>query len=260
MPFFMDEQELIRIIDGPGKKTAQRRWNCPSDSQIAGYLEHSLETKEKLRLQAHLADCDFCISAVGTLVRQQRASEPAEVPVHLYREAIDIVPVKAGWRVPWKWLLVPSLAGLVVVAIIWRRSFEPERFVASAPVPAVGTERLPQSIPQIPLRTPEKQYVRKLATRRPALQLLEPAPNSVWQKQQVRFSWRPVANATYYEIRVVNSKGDVMWRGQESDPTVQFPASLSLQPGKYFVWVRAYLDDGRTIKSNARAFWIRSSG
>ena len=256
----MDEHELIRIIDGPGKKTARRRWNCPSDSQIAGYLEHSLERKEKLRFQAHLADCDFCISAVSTLVRQQRASEPAQVPIHLYRDAIDIVPVNAGWRMPWKWLLVPALAALVIIAIIWRRSPQPERLVASAPLPAVAAERLPQAIPQVPLGTPEKQYVRKLATRRSALQLLEPAPDSVWEKQQVRFSWRPVANATYYEIRVVNSEGDVMWRGQESETTVQFPGNLSLQSGKYFVWVRAYLDDGRTIKSNARAFWIRSSG
>src|SRR5215467_2383449 len=73
---FMDEQELIQIIDAAGKKTARRGWNCPSASKIAAYLEHHLEPREKSRLEAHLAHCDSCLSTVGALVRQLRMSEP----------------------------------------------------------------------------------------------------------------------------------------------------------------------------------------
>jgi hypothetical protein len=255
----MDEQELIQIIDARGKKPARRRWNCPSNRQTAGYLEHRLEPTEKMHFEAHLADCDFCLVAVGAVVRQRRSSEPVDVPAYLHREAVDMAPARSEWRLSWKWLLIPALASLVVITGIWRRSAQTERLVASAPLSAVGAQRSPEAIPQIPLQTPEKPQVRELAARKSALQLLEPAPHSVWPKQEVRFRWRPVANATYYEIRVVNSEGDLMWRAQESNSTAQIPPNLSLQPGKYFVWVRAYLNDDRTVKSDARAFWIRSS-
>jgi len=261
---FMDERELIRIIDARDNKTARRRWNCPSDSTIASYLEHYLEPKEKSRIEAHLAHCDFCLSAVGALVRQQRPSEPVEVPTPLLQQAIDIVPAKSnvlaksGWRLSWKWLPVPALAATMVIAVILLKSPQPARFVASAPAPAVAAARAPEIIPRASSPLPEKQYVRKMATIAPGLQLTEPKSNSAWQKQELRFRWRPVANSTYYEIHVVTSEGDLVWQEQRSDLAAQFPPDLSLQPGKYFVWVRAYLNDGRTIKSDARAFWIRS--
>src|ERR1051326_8945377 len=256
----MDEQELIQIIAARGKNTVRRRWNCPSDSQIAGYLEHRLKPEEKVRFESHLADCAYCLSTISALVRQRRASEPVKVPAHLYHGALDTVPVRTGWRLSWKWALVPALASLVVIISIWRRSPQTERLVASAPVPAVVVEQSPQAVPQIQLPTAEKPQVRKLATGKPALQMLEPTPNSVWQKQEVRFRWRPVANATYYEVRVVNSEGDSVWKAQGSNPTVQLPPDLSLPPGKYFVWVRAYLNNDRTVNAAARAFWVRSSG
>ena len=256
----MDQSELIRTIYRRINRAARRGFNCPTDSQIAGYLEHGLEQKEKSRFEAHLADCEFCLSAVGSLVRQQRLPVTVELPVHLHQKAIDIVPVKAGWRVPWKWLLVPALAGLIIMVFIRHRSPQPETLMSSAPIATVGANQSPKSIPRVPPQIPEKQYVRKSATRRADLQLLEPGPNSVRRMQAVRFRWTPIANAIYYEVRMVNSEGNVMWRGQESTPTAQLPPNLSLQPAKYFVWVTAYLNDGRTVESDARAFWIRSPG
>jgi hypothetical protein len=256
----MDEQELIQIIDGQGKRIARRRWNCPSDSKIASYLEHRLEAKDKSRVEAHLANCDFCLGAVAALVRQQRASEPVEVTAPLLRKAIDLVPLKTVWTLSWKWLLAPALASVVLITALLQRSPQPERFGRSVPASAVEAERSAEEIPQTSSRPPEKQYVRKKVAIAPGLQLVEPKLNSAWQKEALRFRWRSVANATYYEVRVVNSEGDLVWHGQESDLSTRFPPDLPLRPGKYFVWVRAYLNDGRTIKSDARAFWIRSSG
>jgi hypothetical protein len=256
----MDEQELIRMIDTRARKTARRGWKCPSDSHAASYLEQGLEPKEKSRFEAHLADCDFCLEMVGALVRRQRASESAEVPARLLQQAINAVPVRAGWRVSRKWILAPALASIAVASAVLLRSPERGKFVASVSAPPVETVRPAAVIPRAPAQPAEKQYVRKLATSDLRLQLLEPLSESVVPRARLRFRWRAFANTTYYEIRVVNSEGDLVWQGQEANPSAYLPPDLSLRPGKYFVWVRAYLTDGRTVKSEAMGFWIGSSG
>lgn len=253
----MDERELIQVVEAGDKKIARRRWNCPSDSEIASYLEHHLESIEKLRFEAHLANCDFCLTTVAAIVRQQRTVESVEVPAHLFQQAIDFVSAKSRWIVSWKWIPVPALAAIVVITATLLKSPQQKKFVALAPASPIGATPSPEIVPPTSSLATEKQYVRKMVTIAPGLHLLEPKSNSAWQKQELRFRWRPVANATYYEIRVVTSEGDSVWREQRSDISAQFPPDLALQPGKYFVWIRAYLNDGRTIKSDARAFWIR---
>jgi hypothetical protein len=254
----MDEQELIRMIDARARKTARRTWNCPSDTAVASYLEQRLEQKERSRFEAHLADCDFCLGIIGDLVRQQRASEPVEVPARLVQRAIDAVPIKANWGLTWRWVLAPALAGVVVASAVLLRSPQPRHSVPSASAPVVEKARPPVAIPQAQLQRPEEPIVRSLKTAAPRLQLLEPRSESVVPREALRFRWRPMANAAYYELRVVNSEGDLMWQGQESKSSAQLPPDVSLRPGKYFVWVHAHLNDGRTIKSETTGFTIAS--
>jgi len=255
----MDERDLTPPIDARASKTHRRRWSCPGDNQVASYLEQRLQAKERSRFEAHLADCDFCLGIVGDLVRQRRASEPAEVPVRLLQRAIEVAPARSRWKVSSKWLLVPALASILVASAVFLRSPKQGKFVASVSAPTVETARPPASIPQPQSRPAERQYVRKMTTSAPALQLMEPQAGSIVRREALRFRWGPVANATYYEIRVVNSEGDLVWQGQVSTPPAQFPPDLSLRPGKYFVWVRAYLNNDRTVKSDAVAFRIGSS-
>jgi hypothetical protein len=255
----MDEQELIRMADTRARKIARRRWNCPSDSKVAFYLEQRLEPKEKARFEAHLADCDFCLGIVGALVRQQRAAEPVEVSAHLLHKAIEAVPMKAPRRLPWKWLLAPTLASIVVASAVLLRPPKPGKFVASVSAPTVETARPPAAIPQPQVRPTEKQYVRKLTTSAASLQLVEPRSESVVVREVLRFVWKPIGNAAYYEVQLVDSEGDLVWKEKESEPTAHLPSDLPVRPGRYFVWVHAYLNDGRTVKSEAVPFTIATS-
>jgi hypothetical protein len=255
----MDEQELIRMADTRATKIARRGWNCPSDNKVAFYLEHRLEPKEKARFEAHLADCDFCLGTVGALVRQQRVSAPVTVPARLVQEAIEAVPVKASWRVPWKWLLAPTVASIVVASAVLLSPPKPAKFVASVSAPTVETAQPPAAIPQPQARPVEKQYVRKLTTSAPSLQLVEPRSDSVVGRKALRFVWKPIGNAAYYEVRLVDSEGDLVWQGNESEQTAHLPSDLSVRPGRYFVWVHAYLNDGRMVKSEAVPFTIATS-
>jgi hypothetical protein len=255
----MDERELIRIIGTRARKTAQRRWNCPSDSDVASYLEQSLEPREKQRFEAHLAGCDFCLGMVGELVREQRPLEPVEAPARLVHKAIDALPMKDHAGMSRRWILVPALASIVAAGAVLLRWSERGRFVASVQAPTVETVRPPSAIPQGPAQPTEKEYVRKLSTSGPRLQLLEPRSESVVPRERLRFRWRALANTTYYEIRIVNSEGDLVWHEQAANTTAHLPPDLSLRTGRYFVWVYAYLNDGRTIKSEAMAFRILGS-
>ena len=92
-----------------------------------------------------------------------------------------------------------------------------------------------------------------------SLQLLEPRSGAIVRSNGLRFRWKPVSKAVYYEIRVVNSEGDPVWRAESAEPAAQVAGNVSLMAGKYFVWVTAHLNDGRTLKSETIAFQIASS-
>ena len=260
----MDEHEIVRMIRAQSRsQLAHRGWRCPSASQVAAYLEQQLGAKDKARFEEHLADCDFCIGLVSSLVRQQKAEEPVEVPAHLVRGAIDAVPEKASAGRPWRWLLAPALATIVVGSAVLLKPPQPVQIrqpEVSAPV--VSETSPPTSAPDAksdsgPEGTPE---VRSLKTPTKSPQLLEPRSGSIVRAKEFHFRWKPVSKAVYYEIRVVNSEGDPVWRAESAEPAAQLPDSLSLTPGEYFVWVSAHLSDGRTLKSDTIAFQIRSSG
>jgi hypothetical protein len=246
------------VVRARAIRAVRRRWSCPSDNTIASYLERRLGPKETSRLEEHLADCDFCLGTVGALVHQQRTSEPIEVPVHMLQQAIDAVPARVNWIRSWKWLLAPALAGIIVVSVLLLRLPRRQQFVASISAPVIETARTPAPIPQ-PSQPREKEHVRKLTTAASELQFLEPPSDSVVPRERLRFRWKAVAGAIYYEIKVVDAEGDAVWHGQETNATAQLPPGFSLASGEYFVWVRAYLDDGRTVKSDAVAFQIESS-
>src|SRR5215831_11337677 len=122
----MDEQELIRILTAGARKPFQRRWNCPTDSIVASYLEQRLGSKEKARFEAHLADCDFCLCVVGEISRQQATtSDQPEIPSRLLRQAIDTLPLKANGRASWKWLVAPVLASVAVASFVFLSTPQP---------------------------------------------------------------------------------------------------------------------------------------
>jgi len=233
----MDEREIVRMIRMQARdQSARRGWRCPSAEQVAAYLDQSLAGEDKARFEVHLASCDFCINLISSLVHQQETKEPIDVPAPLLRQAIATVPEGVPAGRSWRWVLVPVLATIVIVSAV----------LLKLPQPALVT----------PSGTRE---VRSLKTQTTNLQLLEPRSGSIVRGQGLSFRWKAVAKIMYYEIRVVDSEGDPVWQAESTAPAAQVPSNVSLRPGKYFVWVRAYLTDGRTLKSETITFQIASS-
>jgi hypothetical protein len=257
----MDEPELARAIGAQtSSRSAHRGRRCPSAEQVAGYLELRLTPEGKARFEAHLAQCDFCIGFIGALARQEEAKEQVAVPAHLVREAIEAVPQKtsAGWS--WRWVLAPALASIVVVSAVLLKPPKPPQFaVPHASSPTVEKITPPPAVPQSQSRPAKAPEVRSLRPPASGPQLLEPRSGSVLPAAGLRFRWKAVADAAYYEVRVVNSEGDPVWGAESREAIAQTPADLSLRTGKYFVWVQAHLRDGRTLKSDTIGFRIVNS-
>lgn len=257
----MDEREIVRMIgEQAPSQPPQQGWRCPSAELVAAYLEQRLGVKDKLHLEAHLAHCDFCIGLVSSLVRHEKAEEPFEAPAQLIRQGIDAVGETVSTGSPWRWVLLPALASVIVASAVLLKSPQraqdtpPSAAVpivekAVAPTPAIKSQSPPPVVPE----------VRSLKTPTTSLRILQPHSGSI-VRGELRFRWEAVVTAVNYEIRVVNATGDPVWRAESTDPAAQVPAGFSLQSGKYFVWVLAHLSDGRTVKSETIAFRIGSSG
>lgn len=258
----MDEDELVRAIGAQkSSRPAQRGWQCPSAEQVAGYLELRLTPDDKARFEAHLAQCDFCIGLIGALAHREEAMEQVEVPAHLIREAIKAVPQKISGGRSLRWVLAPALASIVVVSAMLLKPPEPAQFaVPHASFPAKEKITPPPAVPQSQSRPAKAPEVRSLKPPASGPQLLEPRSGSVLPVAGLRFRWKAVADATYYEVRLVNSEGDPVWGAESREAIAQTPADLSLRTGKYFVWVWAHLGDGRTLKSDIIGFRIVNSG
>jgi hypothetical protein len=91
-----------------------------------------------------------------------------------------------------------------------------------------------------------------------ALKVLSPAENAMLPRDELRFQWRAVPGAAYYEAQVMTEDGNVAWSARTDATSVRLPGDgASLKAGeKYFVWIRAYLAGGGTVKSAAVSFHI----
>jgi hypothetical protein len=87
--------------------------------------------------------------------------------------------------------------------------------------------------------------------------MLSPRRDSAVGREQLEFSWTPVSRSRYYEISVVTSDGDLLWEGQTEKSVLHLPSEVVLKRGSYFVWVTAYLADGRVAKSSPVRFVVK---
>jgi hypothetical protein len=87
--------------------------------------------------------------------------------------------------------------------------------------------------------------------------VVAPAENATVARQDLEFRWQPVAGSVYYEINVVTEDGTVVWQARLEGTKTRLPDAPRLEARtKYFVWVRAHLVGGETVKSPAVSFHL----
>lgn len=256
----MDEKELIQLLQSRRERSALRRWYCPDEAQLAAYAEGRLADIALRRFESHLADCAFCLRHVAFLLQLQEVEPPAEVPPSLLAQAREIVQRQSP-RLTWRWATASAVAaGFAIAVMVWFREQQLPVF-SPKPSPAPHTQIAPPTAApnQPPSETP--RTVRKAEKKSFVPEVLFPREGTSVFREALEFRWKAVPRSVFYEIRMVTETGDLVWEAQTTGTSARLPREIQLEPGqKYFVWVHAYLPEGKTVRSKAVGFKASTSG
>ncbi len=255
----MDERSLFHFFKTHLTKAGGRRWACLGETQIAAYADRQLAGQAKERVETHLADCDFCLDQVAFLIRTQRAESPEPVPDWLLLRARKLTGEKTrpeGSAV-WRWgkiAAATATACLVLVVSISLRHHQTVPTVAPRQTPVAMPLHVPgQTAPTTPSELPPA--VRGGLKSHLALTVVSPAAGSIVPENEIEFRWEPVSGALEYEVEVLTLDGDLVWKQRTVGSSIRLTGDVKLEAGhKYFVSVRAYLAEGKSVQSAPVAF------
>lgn len=241
----LDENEVARILRAAGTGEGRRTGRCPEESQIAAYVDANLHGTARQRLEGHVADCGFCLGQVGFLLRTREDEARLEVPVELLVRARELgtssgrTPVLSAWH----WKAAAAVAtGVVLVGALW--VWQPELLGLR---PGAGDREA--------VSGDDARTVRGRPGTGIQPELLSPREGSLIDPTETEFRWREVRGSLFYEIRVATAEGDLVWEGRVEATRANLPGDVALSPAsEYFVWVHAYLPEGKTVKSGVVGF------
>jgi len=99
--------------------------------------------------------------------------------------------------------------------------------------------------------------VRNSASAVRTLSVVSPTESATPARKDLEFRWHAVAGSLYYEIDLVTEDGTSVWHSRVEGTSARPPDGAKLDAGaKYFVWVKAFLSGGETVKSAAVSFHI----
>lgn len=228
------------------------RFPCPGEHELAAYVDQQLVGAERERVESHLVKCDSCLQQVGFLTKQGQILA-VYAPSSLMQRARELrTAPDAKVLLDWKWVGVAAGIAVTVFGLLMWRDVRPTTREHSM---IVATTQRP-SEPAI-LDNPNSAAntaVRSASPAEPQPIVLSPQPGAIVHDSDFTIRWHPVPNSESYEVRIVTAEGDLVWRRRIHENSVS-PPKQTLKPGlKYFVWVRAWLANGKSQQSQAIGF------
>jgi hypothetical protein len=245
----------------PPSSLPQRTPRCPDDDRLAAFVEHRLPGAETAQVEAHVATCDYCVGQVSFLLELQDSHLP-EVPASLLTRVSRPPASSPWWRLSWDWApAAAAMAGIVLVASVVLQH-EPavnetvsERPATRQQAPATS---IPPEPPQVqPPATALPPETRSQAPLPATPRLFHPLPGSSVNRQAFDLRWAAVPKALFYDVRITSPDGQLKWSSRVESAQVRVPAGASLPAGNYFVWVRAQLPEGKSVRDQAVSFTIQ---
>jgi len=228
-----------------------------------------------------LADCCRCREEISFLVHADDWPAAESAPPWLLKKAEELIAPQSRkpFAFDWRWAtatVAVSFAILFVVlfAVRLRAPNPPSKEAAGAPpsnanavvssqptpkprISNVIAQSSPVIKPATPRHEPSVPLIRNSETANGAPNLLAPRDGSLIKRGALTFRWQAVPDVAFYEISIMSASGDVVVSRQTETPSVDFSGDIRLQVNdKYFVSVRAYMRDGRTIRSSIVSFQI----
>ena len=225
---------------------------CPDEHQLAAYVDQQLIGAERERVESHLAKCDSCLEQVGFLARQSNVLVESAPSSMVCRAKMLRNSALEGAHFGWKWVSVATATAVIAIGLlVWREARPHTREGFSVVATARQSSALAIADQQ---KSKADTTVRSGSPTDSQPLVLSPQPGAIVHASDFSIRWEPIPNAAAYEVRVVTADGDLVWRKRVHENSVN-PPKQTLRAGlKYFVWVRAWLPNGKTEQSAAVAF------
>lgn len=237
----------------PMSEVFRHGWRCLDDDAVAAYLDGRLDDATRGKAQSHLAGCKACRSLVADVAAMRRL-DPSPLPLGLkeraFRAALPVRNKRVG-MIP-----VFAAAGIACFALVVFYVQGPQRLDLTPKSPAPPTVAKSQ-MPSIQGHG-DSDIVRSLTPGPAAPTILSPTENATVRPGQLRFSWKSMPGAEYYEVHLVTTEGDPVWKGESKSSSLDLPPGTVLSEGTYFVWIDATIN-GTISKSIPVRFLVRKS-
>jgi hypothetical protein len=277
MTFKMEDTEIKELLQVRHDRAGRRGWRCPDETELAAYVAQRLSGSGRNSVEAHLADCDFCLGQLAFLTKSADWVNPEAVPADLLSRARKLVTreprkvINLGWRWAVSAAAVACFALLFVLVALQLRQ---QPSVSSTTGPLIAqTSPQPVTSPQItvappalgleptrPVPTPKTKSNQSPIVRGDTVEellpkLISPREGAILRREDLEFRWQPVSGAIFYEVRVMSAEGDLVFEGQTENTSLKPGATAPLVPGmKYFATIRAQLRQGQAAKSSLVSF------
>src|SRR6478672_8246697 len=99
----MEDAEIRKLLQVQHGKAERRGWRCPDENRLAAYVAQRLSGSARKSVEAHVADCDFCLGQVAFLTQSADWVSPEAVPTQLLSRARKLViheqrkVINPGW-------------------------------------------------------------------------------------------------------------------------------------------------------------------
>ena len=192
-----------------------------SDDDLARYIDDDLDADARVRLEAHLAECDDCR--------------------HVLVQATRAIPQGASradrGRSLGRWTAIATLAAAAAILIVV--------------VPRVRRNEVSD-------RDPRTRDGAGLAgDNTPRIMADSPAPDALVRLDTLVFRWKSLSPGASYELTISDVAGGLLWSTQTTGTSAALPDSVArrMLSGSTYYWrVDAVLQDLRSTTSDPRAF------
>lgn len=231
-----DGEDLLRLLAQHAPQTPTGA--CPETDMLAAFVSGGLTSLERPALEQHLVRCGPCLAVVTDLADQLEVMEEPPGRLHLARE-------EQGRLRPRRWLL-PAAALLLIGFAVWALQ------QSAAPVPEPTLLEAAAALREthgrtcadlVPLSADELAQPSS-PSERGGIALF--APSGTLLNARLTFRFEPVPGVSEYQIQLLTSSGDVLWKASTSTTEMAYPkGEPTLSSGTNYLWTLAYDRLGR---------------
>ena len=218
----MDQQKLTVLLHQQDTKISERTPFCPGDHEIAAYFDRKPDHPDSELSEHHLVNCGYCLARVAVLAQLHKNGDDEQVPEALLAEADQFghqprrrLHYASAW----------AAAAVVIITLFTIAGRGP------TPNPGVGV--------QLQTANPGGEEVRQLRNinrSQTAPTILAPIKGAIVRPEDLTIRWTRVPGSLYYDIRLVDVEGFMIWRDRIDETQWKFPGHLELHSGnQYFV-------------------------